>query len=77
MDPVRKLSEQRYSRVLQYLSENESTILAAHEALGIPMEDLIAGAARRALTVRASEAGTQLNLTFAGVDQAPEKGGQS
>ena len=31
MDPKRKLTEQRFDRALQYLSDNATTILAAHE----------------------------------------------
>lgn len=77
MDPKRKLTEQRFDRALQYLSDNATTILAAHETLGIPLEDLIAGGARRALTSLASDCDAQLNLTFSGADLANGKAAQS
>jgi hypothetical protein len=54
----------RMSRVLDYLVGRSDQIAAAHVDLGIPLEDAICAAVRKAMTTPASAGDAQLNLAF-------------
>jgi hypothetical protein len=54
----------RLEGALDYMANNIDALVEAHQLFGIPLEDLLAGAARRALTARASDGIGQLNLIY-------------
>lgn len=65
-DFLRQRAEHDLDNALRAIGMNAETILAAHCDLGLPLEDVICAAVRKALTARAADGDRQLNLLFAG-----------
>ena len=57
-------ANRKFEAIIDYLLKSESAILTAHDALGVPLEDLIDSAVRKALSVSAADASSQLRLVF-------------
>lgn len=70
MELTAEIASKKLNGVMDAIVGHSSAIVAAHTDLGIPLEDAICAVVRKALTVRAADAGRQLNLAFAGEAEA-------
>lgn len=57
-------TQKRIYGVLDVLNGQSTAIISAHCDLGIPLEDAICAAVRKALSAKASDGNAQLNLIF-------------
>jgi predicted amidohydrolase len=63
-------------RIIDRVSDQAGVIVSAHLALGIPLEDLICAAVRRAASLKAIEAGQgELDLGMRNADGGLRKAG--